>query len=79
MVEKNVLFRDSKCEKRFGWRSMVKSYEGFKSYLRPSPGDIMDKLRSGSIKSGYIQFASARCCQEVMLQTPGSITAIIQH
>ena len=27
--------------------------EGFKSYLRPSPGDIMDKLRSGSMKSGY--------------------------
>ena len=36
-----------------GGEAWSTAIEGFKSYLRPSPGDIMDKLRSGSMKMGY--------------------------
>ena len=51
--EKYVFFRDSDMKNALDGEAWSTAIEGFKSYLRPSPGDIMDKLRSGSIKSGY--------------------------
>ena len=36
-----------------GGEAWSTAIEGFQKLLRPSPGDIMDKLRSGSMKSGY--------------------------
>ena len=47
MVEKKIcIFRD-RYKNALDGEAWSTAIEGF-SYLRPSPGDIMDKLRSGA-------------------------------